>query len=274
MAEKVSLNRRKKELIWLFITSIVVIMLFNRIIFTTIAIIHERLMISRQQRINNQETRFRTAEKAFEQKSYASALRQYQDFLVLYPESGFSETARYKIAESFRFIKNNEKAVEGYYLFAGKYPDSRLANTAILHIVDIYRDALENKMQKHNMRFRMAERAFDRKEFTASLRLYRKCLERDPEGAVAQTALYKIAESHRLLRNNLKALVTYHCFVQRYPDSPLTSSAMLHIAELYRFKKMGPEAIDTYAAFIKKYPADSNAPSATYWIKELKNTRK
>lgn len=270
MAKEPFLKVHKKELIWFLIVLCIILVLFNRVIYTGVLIVHERLTTTEEERIVNRKRMFDGAEKAFEGKGFEAALRRYRGFLMRYPDSGFGQTVRYKIAESLKLLGNRPEAIEAYRSFIARYPDSELSRPAIEQMTELKREEHDHRMEERRVRFKMAEEAFNRKDFQSALRGYEQFIEQYPENSVAETVRYKIAESRRFLGDHIEALVAYHLFLQMHPESPLTAGAALHIAELYRLNGMRREALAAYEAFIREYPGDENIVSAVYWAGELR----
>ena len=90
---------------------------------------------------------FDFANGLFSRGMYDMSIKGYEEFLERFPESNFSETAKFRISESRFLLKQYDKAILGYKSFIANFPSSEFKHTAELRIAQIllaqkeYKDA-------------------------------------------------------------------------------------------------------------------------------------
>ena len=129
------------------------------------------------------------------------------------------------------------------------------ASTKLADIADAYRNAL--------MLFGKGKHAESRAAFE-------KIFEADPNGELADNALYWIGETYFAAGNYAEAMRYYARVTKDYADQNKAPDAMLKMGLTY--VKMGDLAMArrTFEECIKKYPYSTPAASAKYELKRIK----
>lgn len=265
-------RRRKKRNKIIILTAIFIglLLLFNQIIYATFVMFYDKYIVTDEQRFQEQDARFRRAEKHFQDGNFKAALKEYKSYNMLYPQGELISTIIYKTAESYKFLGNYEEAISTYYSFVEKFPNNKLASSALIEIVEIRRKSLQRVLDQQTAQFKEAEEAYSKQNYKLAITKYKEFIDQHPGHSLSKTCLYKIAESYKFLNKPYQALTAYYIFIGIYPNEhTMVKSAMLNIAEIYRFEEMVLPAKEAYKAYIKKYPDDEDVVSAQYWVEML-----
>ena len=187
------------------------------------------------------------AEAYYLNKQYPEAAAAFKEFQTLHPTNENIPFVLYHLGlvyfDQFTNSDRDQKTTEiakGY--FASVVKD---------HSGSPYADPAKEKLAKcvdylSEHEFNIALFYFNEKKYPAATDRLEDILRRYRETSIAPKALYYLAESYRLGKNNLRAALAYEALIQHYAEDPLAKKAQVQLAELSREKQ------DPLATLLKK----------------------
>ncbi len=162
-------------------------------------------------------TSFFYAEKAFEAKNYAEALRLYREYLKKYPAGEDREPAAFKAGLCYLKMADPEPALVSFEEFLKTYPDSAFSTEAALHIGEAY--FVRNRKEKAGEYFQKAISSPSR-SVAGSAAYFLFCLREDKSPAETLEFCENYLKEHPRSERTpeviyLKAEVLYSRAVQR-----------------------------------------------------------
>jgi TolA-binding protein len=171
-------------------------------------------------------------------KSAAAEARQVR--LV----AGMKQDVYWLLAESYAALKQNDDAIQYYRLITSEFPDT-----------EISRDAT----------YRLAYQLQQRKQFKEASRYYRTLVERFPDSQLAPQALF--ASGLCLARENLHedAVRDWATLLKKYPSDPRNEEALYRKAMSEIRLERDQQALESLREFQRKYRDSKYAADIYYW---------
>lgn len=173
-------------------------------------------------------------------KDSFSALKTFQRFLRLKPDSKFRDQAKISMAEA--------------YLNLNKYDDS------LAPLDDVEKNA-RNKKDAHEAAYRRGDVFFKRRDFAGAIENYKLALKKYPEaGKDFANAYYNMAEAQFSGDHYKEALESYREYLQKFPDHSHGGYAMTRIGEILEI--LGADPTRVVGAYKESYFRYRETPGA------------
>jgi outer membrane protein assembly factor BamD len=151
----------------------------------------------------------KTAEAYFKLRQYDQAAAAYMEFANLHPRNPSTPYALYQVGRCFfdqmhsidRDQENAQKALLAFKRFLSRYPDSEFADPVRAHIKECQRSISAHEML-------IAKYYFERENYEAALKRFRKILKDYPDTGVQHVALQYIAKCEASLGTVVEASET------------------------------------------------------------------
>lgn len=102
------------------------------------------------------------------------------------------------------------------------------------------------------------------REYREAERVYRKLLDRVPQGSLRPSFLMGLANVYRDSRKRGKAISILAEIEREYPDSPEAPNALFHLARIYWNRDENLKALDLFKQLKKRYPSSGFADFADH----------
>ncbi len=170
-----------------------------------------------------------------------STLRSYSiDELLEYKD--FYERQRLRTDRERVWLR--EKGIRDMEIFLDSHPKSKVQDKVIVRLAELhYEKALESYAQAQENYSRQLARLDSglvtvapvepKKDYSASLALYRRILAEHPDSPLRDDAAYNIAFLTEDLGQRQEAVALYQDFIQKYSNSRYIPDALFRVAEFY-----------------------------------------
>jgi soluble lytic murein transglycosylase len=157
--------------------------------------------------------------------SYASAQKEYESIIKLYPKSQYEVDSQYNIGQCVWSLGKTSEAISLLSSFASKYPESKFAD---------------------DTRYQIAKSYLDAKQYAKSLDAYNELVEKHPNGDFADKALWDMGWCYMKLKKKDKSASAFQKLISDHPDSKLAGSARFWAGMNYEDDGQIEEAVDAY----------------------------
>jgi TolA-binding protein len=213
-----------------------------------------------------QEAEGLIADTYFRAQKYPQAVQVYRRILAEYPGTELAQRAQLRIAQSYFNAMDDRKAVEEFRASIAASAGDESRDTAIEGLMAaVYRMSeaspdsdediriLEQTIasypkSKHaaDMQYRVAERYYDKKNYTKAAAEFRRVVSDFPAGDNAPNALFYTAESLYHAASYEEAAAAYTRFIDSYPKNESLRIGYLHLANSLYYREKYTEAARKY----------------------------
>ncbi len=223
------------------------------------------------------------------QKRYSSAIREFSDFLTLYPTNKFAPNCQYWLAESYYSLDKKDIALREFKKVIKNYPDSDKAKDAQIKIDMILNTKKSVRKSDEFTEYKNVRKYYLIGKYDKAIGEFDEYISAYPNGKYVPNAYYWKGECYYSIGNYRKAIEVFEKILHLFPDSQKANHARIKISmskeklgiddktpqeilyqksyALYSGKKF-MDAIASFESFINKYPTDGLVENSLYWIGE------
>jgi outer membrane protein assembly factor BamD len=212
------------------------------------------------------------ARAAEENKSYGSAIRNYDRIAKKYPNSVYAPEALYRLGTLHLARKQYTKAFEDFQEVLTRYPNTKRFNEIVGEQYRIA-SALLDGARIYHWGWMPGGRARER-----SIGYFEAILVNAPYSDYAPLSLMNVARGHQKFGDHIEAIDALDRMINTYPQSLLTPDAYLKIGQTHASLVDGPyydqsstkESITYFTDFLLLFPNDPNIPAAEKGLDGMK----
>ncbi|MCB4757438.1 MAG: tetratricopeptide repeat protein [Elusimicrobia bacterium] len=222
-----------------------------------------------------EKAQFQAARTLFDLGQTTAAVKAYQNYIVRNPSNPKVKEARLQLAHCYYNAGNYKEAIPHYQEFLLMYPDAEEAvsiqdflQMSYVHVgkSDEELEALTKGQAKSqvlaDLYWEKGAKAFNNKEYEASLTYFEKILIDFPASALAAQAAFYRAEALYYQEKNVEAASAYKNFLAQFPNDDQASTALFRLGVSLFNQNRFEEAAVTFESFLQRYPDDPLAKNA------------
>lgn len=206
------------------------------------------------------DQRYKIATAMMINGDYESAVKEFQGILDEHPDSDLAEPCYYNIGQSYFLAGKYKKAFDTYEALLERFPGIRI--TGLIHQKEFE-----------------AGTALMQEKPKASVPIFERFIEHNPQGPLAPDSQVKIADAYFLAEDFVSAEDAYRAVLENHPRSAWAPYAMYRIPlsklslELRRDRDMGNlwKARNGFEEYLANYPDGALADEAKKKIHEAEN---
>ena len=190
-------------------------------------------------------------------RAYDEAIQTFLRVLARFPDSEWSDDARYRVAWAHYVQEDYEEARRVFDEFLLRHPGSDLAPEAIYHKATCH---------FHAARYYEAIAEYIRVSEQYPTAILTAKARDGQDMHIREEALYQIGESYYNLGEYGEAVAAYGRLQGLYPKSSLADDAQYAIATAYELQGETDAALAAYRAVASAYPSSNLAPEALHMV--------
>lgn len=206
------------------------------------------------------DQRYKIATSMMIDGEYESAVKEFKGILDAHPDSDLAESCYYNIGQSYFLAGKYKKAFKAYETLLERFPGIRI--TGLIHQREF--EAGTSLMQENPK---------------ASVPIFERVIEHNPQGPLAADCQVKIADAYFLAEDFVNAEPAYRAVIENYPRSAWAPYAMYRIPlsklslEARRDRDMGNlwKARDGFEEYLANYPDGTLVEEAKKKIHETED---
>ncbi|PLX02843.1 MAG: hypothetical protein C0595_09245 [Marinilabiliales bacterium] len=219
------------------------------------------------------------ADSYYRQNQYNAARDYYNEFLKESgaKSSGYYEKALYSVAYTYFNKKEYASAIRQFTNYLNSNDDNGGMRTdAMLRLADSYfiSRKYENALSWYNKVLKESDRDLDyalyqkafcygaRGDFNNKIASLNELVKRHGNSMLYDDALYEIASTYSIMNDNRHAISNYEKLVREKPQSSFSKKSLVKMGFLYYNNNQYEKAISSLKQVISKYPASLEAKEA------------
>jgi len=156
-------------------------------------------------------------------KRPAEAIPQFRKLVESYPKNALAPKAALRLGDAYADANDNAGAIAAYKSVALKFPTSPSAKEAQKALIEL-------EGETANTQLAAIEAAYNAKNWAQTAKLSQAFLDKKPNPAAAESALYLLADAKRQAGDNAGAASAFRALLTAYPQGETVGDARLGLA--------------------------------------------